>query len=341
MKKETVKIKKPKAPAQKVSAEEIIAIKEMPNEEIVIIEKTKDVEVAETYRYKGEKVGDILRKKRLELGKKIPEVAKILCIRRVYLEAIESSNYAEIPEFPYGPGFIRSYAEFLGLGSNQLVNLFKLETDTKNSGHHISLEPAPDISTPNRKYLVISIISILVLYFAWFLYRSVTENSEETSYNETIIETSSNDMGEFSIQVEDYANINTESSVEGMDSSTPIPTVEEENKLGTSPSVEQETITPPENTAATVEEPKEIIIPAKGIFLVAKKEVWVEVRSYDKLYLSKILQPGDTYLVPNKEDMILSAGHPNGLEVFVNGTLTQVVTPQKKMNIDLNDFKNR
>ena len=54
------------------------------------------------------KVGSLLKEMRIQKGLKLPDIAKKLCIRRIYLEAIEESNYDEIPEFPYGIGFIRS-----------------------------------------------------------------------------------------------------------------------------------------------------------------------------------------------------------------------------------------
>lgn len=66
---------------------------------------------------------------RLKKGLKIADASRDLCIRASYLEAIEAGNYEEIPEPPYGIGFIRSYADYLGLNSARMVQLFKEETD--------------------------------------------------------------------------------------------------------------------------------------------------------------------------------------------------------------------
>ena len=57
------------------------------------------------------KVGGMLHDARVKKGYKLEDVSKELYIRKSFLEAIESSNYEEIPEPPYGIGFIRSYAE--------------------------------------------------------------------------------------------------------------------------------------------------------------------------------------------------------------------------------------
>ena len=75
------------------------------------------------------KVGGILKQARLRQGKKIPDIAQCLCIRKAYLEAIEESRYDAIPEPPYGLGFIRSYADYLGEDSAQITRMYKAETD--------------------------------------------------------------------------------------------------------------------------------------------------------------------------------------------------------------------
>lgn len=41
---------------------------------------------------------------------------------------------------------------------------------------------------------------------------------------------------------------------------------------------------------------------------------------------------------PEGKGMILSAGKYNGVEVYVNGRLTPVIQPNKKMNIALDPF---
>lgn len=79
-----------------------------------------------------DKIGGILKQARLSKGKKIPEVAQTLCIRKAYLEAIEANDYEKIPEAPYGIGFIRSYADYLGLNSSLIIQKYKEETEPKN-----------------------------------------------------------------------------------------------------------------------------------------------------------------------------------------------------------------
>ena len=70
------------------------------------------------------------------------------------------------------------------------------------------------------------------------------------------------------------------------------------------------------------------------------QELVDEVKDNEKLYLSKVLQPGDTYKVPEGDGKILSVGKYDGVNVYINGVLSNVIRPQKKMNIYLDKFLN-
>lgn len=98
---------------------------------------TPGVAPAETGSQKGS-VGALLQATRLRLGVELAAVAETLHIRVAYLEAIEAGNYDALPGGTYAVGFIRSYAEQLGLDGKEMVRRFKLET-----GAQPQLSPPP------------------------------------------------------------------------------------------------------------------------------------------------------------------------------------------------------
>ncbi|MFZ3123237.1 MAG: RodZ domain-containing protein [Thermodesulfovibrionales bacterium] len=57
--------------------------------------------------------GEILKKKREELGYNLKEIAKTLRIRSDYLKAIEEGTFEKLPVEVYTKGYIREYAKFL------------------------------------------------------------------------------------------------------------------------------------------------------------------------------------------------------------------------------------
>lgn len=79
-----------------------------------------------------DKVVQQLRKAREAKGIELKEVEEITKIRSKYLKALEEEDYCVLPGGVYTVGFLRSYARFLDLDAESLVNDFRMEvTATK------------------------------------------------------------------------------------------------------------------------------------------------------------------------------------------------------------------
>lgn len=285
------------------------------------------------------KVGSLLKEMRLQKGLKLPDIAKKLCIRRFYLEAIEESNYADIPEFPYGVGFIRSYADYLGLNSGNIVELYKEETNSAPDKNIYVLEPQSEATVPGKKYLLISLLAVILIYFGWYFYNNHSFETSDNSDSPELMEiTPAEENNEdLPLVVEDYSL-----SSENTDAKLPVVEVAPVAAPASEAAAPQVVVTdasftgtvaPVAPVEAVKEEPK-----TSGIVLNIKKETWVEVKDGEKLYISKVLRPGDTYTIPTGNGMILSVGRVDGVEVTVNGKVTPVVTSAKKMNIALDKY---
>ena len=313
--------------------------------------------VVETPAPVVDKVGGILKEARLKKGENINDIAKNLCIRSNYLEAIENSNYDDVPGFPYGVGFIRSYADYLGLNSARIAQLYKEETDSnsKNDKYFV-LEPQAEATVPSSKYLVISLVCLMAIYGSWIMFNGNEETSNENlSMEETIDSDNAENpiIEEFvtvapstpaPLETEPVSNeeilpiVNTDTS---LDSTSENIVVNEGNFV--EPEIKKiepvsSEVKKAEQEIPKVQEVAKDEIPTKGIFIKVNKETWVEVKDASKLYISKVLQSGNGYLVPQGEGMLLSVGKYEGTEVYVDGVLTEVVKPNKKMNINLDKF---
>ena len=338
-------------------------------------EEVKDVApVAETEKEEKEiqvnqdKVGSLMHEARLKKGLKIADASRDLCIRASYLEAIEAGNYEEIPEPPYGIGFIRSYADYLGLNSARMVQLFKEETDaaSKNSDYYV-MEPQTEVTAPNKKYLLISLAAVFAVYLGWFMFnesqdKAAEDVSETSGFSAETAET----VVDFPLQVEDFASVEENAADSpAVDEQLPVVDVapvsdgtgdnitvseasfvEAQPAAETVPAVSSETPAAVETTAAQpapeVREPVAEVMSKKPGSRVTVKikggDNWVEVRNGSKLYISKVLHDGDVYEVPAGEGMILSVGRAEGADVFIDGKLTEVVKPAKKTGIALDPF---
>ena len=84
-------------------------------------------------RYQG--VGNEFAAARLQTGMDIGEVATALRIRKEHLSAIEEGRFADLPAPAYALGFVRSYADYLGLDPAAAVEAFKQETSNCTACH--------------------------------------------------------------------------------------------------------------------------------------------------------------------------------------------------------------
>jgi transcriptional regulator with XRE-family HTH domain len=122
-------------------------------------------------------IGTSLREARTRRGLALPDVERATHIRPRYLSALEEERFDTLPGPAYAKGFLRTYADFLGLDGQRFV-------DEYNSRFAPSEEPAAPAPVlvrrrrpfANRLLLAVPIATILVGLIAWQLTRSRAPN---------------------------------------------------------------------------------------------------------------------------------------------------------------------
>ena len=66
-------------------------------------------------------IGDLLREAREARGHSLEDVEKATRIRVKYLEALESGDFGVLPSATQARGFLRNYAQFLGLDAEAVL----------------------------------------------------------------------------------------------------------------------------------------------------------------------------------------------------------------------------
>jgi cytoskeletal protein RodZ len=97
--------------------------------------------------------GNILRSERKKQNKSLSGIAKSLKINVEYLEAIEEDKYSLLPAEVYTKAYLRLYAESLGLESDYILSLYKIEPETVPVQE---TEPPPEKEPFNYKPLFIT-----------------------------------------------------------------------------------------------------------------------------------------------------------------------------------------
>ncbi|MSO99123.1 MAG: helix-turn-helix domain-containing protein [Rhodospirillaceae bacterium] len=114
-------------------------------------------------------VGTLLCATRMRLSKDLQEIAAILHIRYNFLVAIEDGRYEDLPGQAYAMGFVRAYADHLGLDGDEVVRRYKEETaGIKRAVRYDYPIPAPESGIPSGALLTIAVVLGMVVYGVWY-----------------------------------------------------------------------------------------------------------------------------------------------------------------------------
>lgn len=73
----------------------------------------------------GQTVGSRLRFARENKGLSLEDAARVTRITKGYLAALEEGNYSRLPSDAYAKGFLRVYAQFLGIEEQDVLRLYE------------------------------------------------------------------------------------------------------------------------------------------------------------------------------------------------------------------------
>jgi cytoskeleton protein RodZ len=112
--------------------------------------------------------GEILKKRREDLGLSVQGIAEALKIRKDYLAAIEEDDFGKLPVPVYTMGYIRAYAKYIDVDSDPIVEFYSKHLSQPESA---AIMP---IAFSRKKfpavYPVIALIAIAAVFIALFLF---------------------------------------------------------------------------------------------------------------------------------------------------------------------------
>ena len=142
--------------------------------------KTKKVETILT-------AGECLKRKREELNISLKDISEKLKVKIGYLENLEKGNYEELPPDVYVKGFVKSYAQFVGLDSEKMIGIYNREKKIENKIEKKSKKKevyANKLTTKNfaviTPKIITAFLSLLILfavgYYLWYQISSFNSN---------------------------------------------------------------------------------------------------------------------------------------------------------------------
>ena len=124
------------------------------------------------------KTGRILEQKRKEMGLSLDEVEQATKIRKRYLTGLEREDYAMLPDAVYARGFLKTYANYLGLDGEALSQQLKsrrkprrergidYNNEPRTSFEQPLITPSGLTGTEKRKISTSAIVTLLVALLA-------------------------------------------------------------------------------------------------------------------------------------------------------------------------------
>ena len=119
--------------------------------------------------------GAMLRAAREEAGLSLDRVAEEINVKRERLVAIEAMDIASLPSAPYTMGFVRAYADHLGLPVEPLVARYREEAGfTRSTTAPVVTAPPRDLAQ-GRELHVLLILAVVgfILWCAWQILQAV------------------------------------------------------------------------------------------------------------------------------------------------------------------------
>ncbi|MGE0715259.1 MAG: RodZ domain-containing protein [Alphaproteobacteria bacterium] len=303
-------------------------------------------------------VGALLRETRVGRGLELRRVATRLRIRYLYLQAIEEGRFDKLPGMTYAVGFVRTYAEHLGLDGDEMVRRFKQETATVDSRTELVFpQPTSEGGVPGGAILLISLVLAVVGYVSWFYLSSrgdvrpeiVAEVPSHLAPPVTTVPLPAADRPAMAAPPVEAPPrpVREDLARYASDASTAAPPVAAEPVRPVAP---EPAVAPPRPPAVVAVEPSAAaaatrmpegqlgqlaaIPPAdvepgrtygataaeSRIVIRAISDSWVQVRdSENSLLLTRVLRAGDVYRVPDRPGITMRTGNAGGLEVTVDG----------------------
>ncbi len=116
-----------------------------------------------------DRLGDLLRSARQQRGENLYTISDFLRIRPTFLAALENSRYEEFPADAYVIGFLRTYANYLGLDSVKAIEQYRREMAGRRRKPQLNMpQPISEGRAPTAAILIGATAAVLLLYALWY-----------------------------------------------------------------------------------------------------------------------------------------------------------------------------
>lgn len=284
------------------------------------------------------RIGADLRGARQRRGLSLDDAAQRLRIGATFLQAMEDGRFEDLPGRTYAVGFLRGYANFLGLDGEHYVERYRDEAGAAHAPAELNFpEPMAPPSLPTGRVVLIALGLAAIAFAGWILVQDGT-----APLLERVAEVPADLLGPAEPAVEPAPEPVAEAAPEPA-VAAPEPVVAAPEPVAEAPA--EPTVVAPAEPVAEAEpavvESAAVAPPAVEpgyvpnvyggatagrVVITATRESWVQVSGPDGAALfTRILAPGDVYHVPGDAGLSLRTGNAGGLAIMVDGAAVPAI----------------
>ena len=254
----------------------------------------------------GLTVGRYLRQEREKKGISLESVASVTRITRENLEALERDDFQTISAHVFVRGFLRSYANYLGLDPKELVARYDSQTDLlKTPRAKEASQPSKDVN-PILKYLVFLCILLAAGAVSFYYFQKSSPPPSPLPPAAAVAPSPT------PVAPSPAPTLKTPPS-------TAVTPVEKAVPKVLQPEKERK---PSEKLPATttVQPDKEAAKERRHVLkVVATEKTWMRIRTDDQQTFDVLLQPKETATWTARRRFEIAVGNGGGVELSLNG----------------------
>lgn len=264
-------------------------------------------------------LGKLLCATRMRLGKDLQRIADILHIRYNYLVAIEDGRYEDLPGQAYAIGFVRAYADHLGLDGDEIVRRYKEESaGVKHKSAFEFQMPTSDSALPSGTLLLIAVVAGMLIYGVWYSIAGSDRSAVE------LIQEVPDRLASIADPNTIEAALPVTASEPGLDPTAdggdlaPAP---DQSLVGADADGAAEPAVAGPTPAPDTASPPATGVPVRTdvIELRAKADVWITLRDAKAVERTQFLRKEEVLRLPEQGVTTLVTANANDLEILVNG----------------------
>ena len=280
----------------------------------------------------GADIGQALRAERERQKLSLEEVADITRVRRAYLADLEIMRLDRLPSRPFTIGYIRAYAEALGLDGEAAVERFKSEEPDLNEPLHAPVGVGSQPADPRAAAIIAGVIVILVAIVLWNIaQRALIANappSPTAPAKATAAALAAQKTGPFALGAPLPAPV--ESTVPPPYETPGMPTINPDGSITQHPVGPKAGLVPDQTPVDTSTLSPVFVATGKiygaapdqpsTVTLQALKSASLIVRGPGgEIYFARQFAPGEAYRTPLNTGLTAEVSQPASFQVFVGG----------------------